>query len=51
MEIRPAVPADVLALISILRRSWLTTWAPELQLTTVQRFATDDPARHYAESM
>lgn len=50
MEIRSAVEADVPALVSILRRSWLTTWAPELPFTAVQRFAEDDPARHYAES-
>ncbi|WP_333647043.1 GNAT family N-acetyltransferase [Candidatus Binatus sp.] len=49
MEIRPAIEADLSALISILRRSWLTTWAPELPLVAVQRFATHDPARHYAE--
>jgi ribosomal protein S18 acetylase RimI-like enzyme len=49
MKIRPAVEADVPALVSLLRRSWLTTWAPELKFETVQRFARDDPARHYAE--
>jgi len=50
MEIRPPVQADLLALISLLRRSWLTTWAPELPFAAVQRFAAADPARQYAES-
>jgi ribosomal protein S18 acetylase RimI-like enzyme len=51
MEIRSPVEADVPALITLLRRSWLTTWAPELPFVAVQRFAAEDPARRYAESM
>ncbi|MFZ0247429.1 N-acetyltransferase family protein [Candidatus Binatus sp.] len=51
MEIRSATEADLSALIPLLRGSWLTTWAPELPFAAVQRFAADDPARHYAESM
>ncbi|HWD28642.1 MAG TPA: GNAT family N-acetyltransferase [Rhizomicrobium sp.] len=48
MILRPARESDVPALQSILRRSWLTTWAPELRFETVQRFAAEDPAGHYA---
>jgi GNAT superfamily N-acetyltransferase len=51
MEIRKASQGDIPALVSLLRRSWLTTWAPELPFTAVQQFATEDPARRYAESM
>jgi ribosomal protein S18 acetylase RimI-like enzyme len=51
MEIRSAAEGDVPALITLLRRSWLTTWAPELPFAAVQRFAAIDPARQYAESM
>jgi ribosomal protein S18 acetylase RimI-like enzyme len=51
MKIRPAVEADVPALVSLLQRSWLTIWAPELKFATVQTFAQTDPARHYAEDM
>lgn len=50
MQIRSAVEADVPSLTALLRRSWLTVWAPELLFETVQRFAATDPARHYAES-
>ena len=50
MKIRLAAESDLPALIALLRRSWLTTWAPELQFETVQRFAAADPARLYAES-
>ena len=48
MNIRPAVEGDVPALQKILRNSWLATWAPELKFETVQRFAAEDPAGHYA---
>ena len=48
MDIRPAREADISALQSILRRSWLATWAPELKFETVQHFAASDPAGHYA---
>lgn len=49
MLIRAAVETDVPALKTLLRRSWLTTWAPELDFTTVQRFAATDPAGQYAQ--
>ena len=49
MRIRAATQEDVPALKTLLRRSWLTTWAPELAFETVQRFAATDPAGHYAE--
>lgn len=48
MNIRPATQRDVPALQTLLRRSWLTIWAPELAFETVQRFAATDPAGHYA---
>ena len=48
MILRPAIENDVPSLQSILRRSWLATWAPELKFETVQRFAAEDPAGHYA---
>ena len=48
MEIRAARESDIPALQSILRRSWLATWAPALKFETVQRFAATDPAGHYA---
>jgi len=48
MQIRPAGADDIAALKSVLRRSWLATWAPELAFETVQRFAAEDPAGHYA---
>lgn len=51
MQISPATAADLSALISLLRGSWLTTWAPELPFAAVQRFAAYDPARRYAEDM
>lgn len=49
MQIRPAAASDIPALQSILRRSWLATWAPELAFETVQRFAAEDPAGAYAD--
>ena len=48
MNIRAATERDIPALQRILRSSWLTIWAPELALSTVQRFATLDPAGLYA---
>ena len=51
MNIRPAVEGDIPALQKILRNSWLATWAPELAFETVQRFAAEDPAGHYAIDM
>ncbi len=49
MNIRQAHEGDISALQSILRRSWLVTWAPELAFETVQRFAATDPAGSYAQ--
>jgi ribosomal protein S18 acetylase RimI-like enzyme len=49
MHLRTAAESDIPALKSILRRSWLSIWAPELAFETVQRFAAEDPAGHYAE--
>jgi len=48
MQLRAAAESDIPALKSILRRSWLTIWAPELAFETVQRFAAEDPAGNYA---
>ena len=50
MEIRRAIKTDLAALVTLLRRSWLTTWAPDLKFETVQKFAREDPARRYAET-
>jgi ribosomal protein S18 acetylase RimI-like enzyme len=49
MKMRAAREADIPALKSLLRRSWLASWAPELAFETVQRFAATDPAGHYAQ--
>ncbi|MCJ2075535.1 hypothetical protein MKK68_07685, partial [Methylobacterium sp. E-016] len=38
------------ALVRLLRRSWLVTWAPELPFEAVQAFAAFDPARLQAEN-
>ena len=48
--LRPAEEADVPALVRLLRRSWLVTWAPELPFEAVQAFASFDPARLHAEN-
>lgn len=48
--IRPAKETDVPALVILLRRSWLTTWAPEVPFHAVQAFAAGDPARKLAET-
>jgi len=49
MNLRPARQTDILALQSLLRRSWLTTWAPHLKPETVARFHATDPAGAYAQ--
>jgi ribosomal protein S18 acetylase RimI-like enzyme len=49
--LRAALAADVPALVGLLRKSWLATFAAELPFEAVQAFAADDPARHYAEAM
>ena len=48
MILRSAAEADIPALQRILRNSWLTVWAPELQFATVRRFVRQDPAGAYA---
>jgi len=48
--IRPANETDVPPLVTLLRRSWLTTWAPEVPFSAVQAFAAVDPARQFAET-
>ena len=49
--LRQATERDIPALVRLLRRSWLVTWAPELPFEAVQAFAANDPARSHAESM
>lgn len=51
LTLRAAQAADHPALVTLLRRSWLTTWAPELPFTAVQRFAAEDPASAYVAQM
>jgi ribosomal protein S18 acetylase RimI-like enzyme len=51
VTLRPAEETDLPSLVTLLRRSWLTTWAPELPFEAVQVFAAVDPARTYAEEM
>ena len=50
LSIRPAVESDVPALIRLLRRSWLVTWAPELPFYAVQAFAAADPVPAVVEA-
>ncbi|MBV9420896.1 MAG: GNAT family N-acetyltransferase [Alphaproteobacteria bacterium] len=50
MKLRPATEADVPALESLLRRSWLSTWAPELSFETVRKWAAEDWAGAYART-
>jgi GNAT superfamily N-acetyltransferase len=49
--LRQATERDVPALVRLLRRSWLVTWAPELPFEALQVFAVADPARSHAETM
>lgn len=49
MKLRPASEDDVPALKTLLRRSWLTTWAPELAFETVRSWAASDEAGRYAQ--
>jgi GNAT superfamily N-acetyltransferase len=49
MRLRPASEADIPALQTLLRNSWLTVWAPALRFETVRRFAAEDPAGTYAK--
>jgi ribosomal protein S18 acetylase RimI-like enzyme len=49
MLVRAAREADVPALKTLLRNSWLTVWAPALRFETVRRFAAEDPAGTYAQ--
>jgi len=48
--IRSAEQQDVPALVRLLRRSWLVTWAPSLPFEAAQAFATAAPARRHAEN-
>ncbi|HXC57168.1 MAG TPA: N-acetyltransferase [Rhizomicrobium sp.] len=48
MILRCASETDISALQTLLRNSWLTTWAPQLPFAAVQRFAAEDPAGAYA---
>jgi ribosomal protein S18 acetylase RimI-like enzyme len=50
MHIRAAKGSDLPALQALLRRSWLTTWAPHLRPATVHHFHEIDSAGNYAES-
>jgi ribosomal protein S18 acetylase RimI-like enzyme len=50
ITLRPAEERDVPALVRLLRRSWLVTWAPELPFEAVQAFTAFDPARLQAEN-
>ena len=50
ITLRPGQDSDVPALVRLLRRSWLVTWAPELPFEAVQAFASFDPARLQAEN-
>jgi ribosomal protein S18 acetylase RimI-like enzyme len=50
MEIRLATKYDVSAVVSLVRRSWLTTWPPEQREGVAERFSRADPPRHYVES-
>lgn len=49
--LRDGTEDDVSALVRLLRRSWLVSWAPELPFEAVQAFAKADPARLYTEAM
>jgi ribosomal protein S18 acetylase RimI-like enzyme len=51
LTVRTARSSDVPQLVSLLRRSWLVAWAPELPFEAVQAFAAHDPARVHAETM
>ena len=51
IALRDGILDDVAALVRLLRRSWLVTWAPELPFEAVQAFAAADPARLHAEAM
>ena len=50
ITLRPAREADISQLESLLRRSWLSTWAPELTFETVQRWAREALAGTYART-
>ena len=50
LAIRPAREEDVPALITLQRRAWLVTWAPEIDFSGVQWFAANDPATPYTHA-
>lgn len=49
--IRSAETGDTKALERLLRRSWLTSFAPHLPDAAVHRFAEEDPVRTYVRAM
>ena len=51
LSVRPAIATDRPNLITLLRRSWLTSFAAYLPFDAVQTFATEDPARQYVDTM
>jgi ribosomal-protein-alanine N-acetyltransferase len=50
VALRLAAEADIPQLESLLRRSWLSTWAAELSFETVRRWAREDLAGTYART-
>ncbi len=50
VSLRRAEERDVAALIRLLRRSWLVTWAPELPFEAVQLFASYDPVPPHVQN-
>lgn len=51
VTVRPARPEDADDVLRLLNRSWLTTWAPELPLEAVKRFAERGGAGAYIDAM
>ena len=47
VRLRAAERGDIVALIDLLRRSWLRTWAPELPFAAVRVFVEQDPVTDY----
>lgn len=51
LVLRSATLEDVPLLVTLLRRSWLATFAADLPFEAVQLFASQDPAHAYAKGM